>query len=295
MAILMPHREIPSDAVAWGPWEAAVGTAPGEKVAEQLHGWDYSMPLTIGTSVSLDMEAVLRESGIPDPSRLGLLIKVDCSSSFYQQVGVTSLGQAHDGDPLPAQMVVPAGEVADRIVLERAIVLLDAGLTTRPNAATRPGSVLISERAGLRLEGSGSRMAVESADFSDMRWSRSPWKVSISYDDLGVDSFARATSLLLNSSHPAAIAAQDPSQPSFELITSLIKADVIRAHFLKLLTEDREIPVESDDYSVGRVLEEHAQAVFGRRLTDAMVLMKGDPEEAEVLLKSHFNVLGSLI
>ena len=69
---------------------------------------------------------------------------------------------------------------------------------------------------------------------------------------------------------------------------------MIRAHFLKLVTEDREIPVDSDDESVAQILEQHAEAIFNGRLADAIALMRTDPEEAEALLKSHFDVLGSL-
>ena len=294
MTILMPHREIPPTAATWSPWVAAVGAAPGEEVHDQIRGWDYSTRLSLSTSVSLDLNSVLTESGVSDPDRLGFLTKVDCRSSYYQQASVTSLVHAHDGEPVQGQLVIPPGEVADRIVLERAIVLLEGGPVSRPDAATQPGSILLSQRTSVRLEGSGSRMAVEPADFSGMRWSRSPWKVSISYDDIAVDSFAKATSLLLNSSHPAASAAQDPNQGSFQLITSLIKADVIRAHFLKLVTEDREIPVDSDDESVAQILEQHAEAIFNGRLADAIAVMNTDPEEAEALLKSHFDVLGSL-
>lgn len=294
MTVLMPHATIRVEHVQWRPWEAQVGAAEGVVIDEMLHEWDYSSKVRFSTTALADLDAVLEETGIPDPGRLGLLLKVECRSSFYQGVVATPLTEMSMDGVVGASLDVPPGMLGDSILLTRGIVLLEDGPINRPDAPTRRGSKLLEQRMRVRIGGDGSRMSIEQEDFSDTPWPGSPWRIQLDYEDVAQDSYARATAVVVNVAHPSADAMLDPAHPQFGAVANMLKVDVMRAHLLRLASAGEPVPHAPDDDSVAAVLGQFSEVIFDMNLTETFALIKSAPEEFETRLKSHFEYLGGL-
>lgn len=291
MSVLMPHLEVDAELVHWQPWIAKVNGSAGSPVGEQLDGWDYSTKLTFSRSGTVDVDRVLEQSGIPDAARLGVYLKVDCKHSDYMDTHVVPLSEVDEEGLLEATIEVPPGHVAADVRLEAGIVLLADGRTTKARAARKPGSILLRARHSLRLEGVGGRMAIELSEFP-AEWAGSPWRVQIDYDEFAVDSFARSTVLLVNNNHPAADEVLNDKNPQFTRVASLIKADIVRAHLLRVAVAGTPMVPDADEGSVAHQLEIYSELIFASSLADVIARVKSDPEDVEVVLKSHFKYLG---
>lgn len=294
MTILMPHATIRDELVQWRPWEAQVGAATGVVIDDMLHEWDYSSEVRFSTAAVVDLDAVLQEIAIPDAGRLGLLVKVECRPSFYQAVATTSLTSMSMDGLVEASLDVPPGVLAEAIFLTRGIVLLEDGPVNRLDAPTRRGSKLIEQRMRVMLEGDGSRMSIEQADFSGTPWSGTPWRIQLDYEDLAQEAYARATAVVVNVAHPAADAMLDPAHPQFGVVANMLKVDVMRAHLLRLAAAGGPLPHAADEDSVAAVLGQFSEVIFDMNLGETLALLKSEPEEFEARLKSHFEYLGGL-
>ncbi|MGA4668897.1 hypothetical protein ACPCG0_03710 [Propionibacteriaceae bacterium Y1923] len=295
MTTLMPHLELDQDLVDWGPWRVGLGSGPEAEVTEHLVGWDYSVPLTFRRGMTLDVDRALEKIGIPDLNRLGLYLKVDCPESDLQIPTVVPLSDLDDDNSLEATVAVDAGSLAETVFLESGFVLLSEGPTTNARAARRPGSILLRTRQPLRLEGKGGRMSIDVVEFpSPSDWERSPWRIHIDYEDASVDSFAGSTVVQVNDRHPAAEAALDPGHPRFKALSNLLMTDVVRAHLFRFAFDGTPPPSQPDEDSVANQLEIYSRAIFQSSLIDLLARLKSDPEDVEVVLKSHFKYLEGL-
>lgn len=286
----MPHRELTPQSVAWSDWQCRVGDVPAFILGSEIPGWDYSVPMMFSVTARPDMNLVTSLSGVLDPARIGLYVKVECPSSYYVQTFVRPASEAMDG-ALDLTLEVPAGVLAHDLFVERGVVLLQGGHGA-PGAATRPGSRLLRDRHKVQIEGDGSRMAVEIAEFpEDADWGAAPWHVIIDYSDWTLDPYGRATRVLLSSKHPATVHLLDPGSEFFERYSVMIQLDVVRAHLIRAAMDGAEPPTRPDDGSVAAVMDQQCRILLDSDLANVLEEMKSGPEMLETRLKSALGFL----
>lgn len=282
---IYPHRTADPGEVDWGAWwvqrdDQRLPLGP------LLQHWDYAREETVGRTVTVDMDAVLRTAGLENAADLDLLILVDCPATQNRFVGKQTLRGSSKESVFDVSVTLPPGELAAEVELSSHLVL---ARTLRPNAervAYAQGSRLLSsESFRVRLEGDAGRFPTELVSFSRLNYAQAPWTVLAAFDDLN-DSFMSCVRLLINIDHRAGELAADPAAAA--RIGGFLRMDILRlliAHVAaqhEMAAED-----EYDEGTVGRVLDSMCRFLLDRSLGSALNMYKTDPVHFERYLHSR--------
>ena len=284
---VLPHRTARTSTVSWGHWTVSVqGTEP-RPVGDVLEDWDYRTVLRFFLDVEVDRESLVADTGLGPGSRVEIVGLVDCRATnrrFRTRVPLDP-----GTGPFRLEIEVPAGTLADSVVLSAHLVLRSATGPSTPGVAHRPGSRLASgARHPLLLEGTGARFPADAASFRAMGLPTSIWALSTHAESL--DSlFAASTRLWINTDLPQTerlLMADTDSR-----LLRFLQIDIAR-HLLRvassLVTDVEDLEDEWEEGSLGDAVSTLAESALHSDLASMMELVRSDPQWLEGLLQECY-------
>lgn len=286
---LYPHRTADPATVTFGDWwiERAATRAPLPSI---LPGWDYARDELIGTSLTIDHDALLASTGHTSLSDLEVLLLADCASAQRRVVARHPLAAYRAVQDEAFALALPAGQLAGSIKLTAHLVVARDLSISAPRVASARGARLLSSKPRtVALEGEASRFPTEPAAFSELRLPSAPWTLQTTFQDLD-SSFMGAVRLLVNTEHPVGQMLLDST--TVDRVSGLAMADVIRLMVATLA--DYEEQIRGGDFeegSVGHVVDSMCALFLGYGLTPAVQLYENEPVHFDRLLQERVKPL----
>lgn len=254
----------PQRAVLAGDWLIRLSDEP-QRLPAALPYWDYNTDLTLTRPISIDTGVVRDQCGLADDAEFGVAALWNSSGSGMSapaarhQVGTQTLEKEL------LEVRVRGTDLGGTLTLVTHLYLVDPGSTRDPAAPRRPGSVLWSDEASVRLQGDAARFPIDVVDFSkEPLPDRAGWHLQLGRD---LDAAAMGSILLLVNSKNKTVAhaasnAENPRHVD-RIVLSALYADITRAmveHGLSQseFTDDAEFP----DDSLGQVLRDLCGQLF---------------------------------
>lgn len=290
---LYPHRMADAGSVSWHSWWIE-RDGSRSALSAALTGWDYASEETVGISVDLNEEALLKSTGLSSVDELEILAMADCPMIQQRFVAQEPLAGYQSGTTIDTQLRLPRGHVAGSISLSAHLVL---ARTSQPRddqvAYMRGARIHSSVPFTVRLEGTGGRFPTEAVPFSELGWGNAPWSIVCAYDQLS-DSFMGGIRLLINTEHPIGRLSLEATAPPWV-------GRMLRMELIRLLIAEAADQVEAADESafeegsVGLVLEQMCGFFLGRSLKAAVHIYRDDPAYFERLLHDRLDPLSEAI
>lgn len=290
---LYPHRMADGGSVSWHSWWIE---CDGSRLilSSALTGWDYDSEETVGISVDLNEEALLKSTGLPSVDELEILAMADCPMVQQRFVAREPLAGYQSGTTIETQLRLPRGHVAGSISLSAHLVL---ARTSQPRdhqvAYLRGARIHSSVPFTLHLEGSGGRFPTEAVPFSELGFGSAPWSTACAYDQLS-DSFMGGIRLLINTEHPIGRLSLEATAPSW--VGRMLRMELIRL-LIAQVADQVEASDESslEEGSIELVLEQMCRFFLGRSLKAAVRTYRDEPAYFERLLHDRLDPLSEVI
>lgn len=291
---LMPHRYAVDESLVWGPWMVKVGPEAPRLVEGLVDGWDYSTPIQFECQVQVDVDRFLESTGLDSLAPVDIVGTVDCSATLYRAlVGVKASRVLRD-DFLTLKIDVDPSRVAGTIDLGRHVVLSEPLTLSEDGRAHRLGSRLQADRRQrVLLEGAGGRFPTEAVPFSAIGREPAPWDLTIRYSDLH-DTFMGAVRLVVNTEHPAGLAALNPDHPEHPVVVSVMRWDMVRRMLGHIVMTELDLTVLKEEYnpeSVGGAVEALCELYLKRPLMDAVCDFQAGREDFEPMMQARLGLL----
>lgn len=290
---VLPHRPASSDSVEWGPlWLTVNGHR--EPAGDLVDAWDYASETVVDYDVRLDLDMVRSSTGLDETATIAVATKVDCPTALTRLTSAVPY-TGEDGPVTSISLSIPAGSVADAIVITRHLIVLDPPSPAPDGVADRAGARLHeAPRTRVRLEGAGGRFPTEAVPFSELGLEPAAWRVDLTCESLD-NAFLGAVRLIVNTEHPAA-AALDAGHEAHDMILTALRCDVVR-QLLSRLAFDNTLEVDErgyEDGSVGSVLETICDLHLGRDLPSVLELARQDAPGFEMLAQARLGFLSKV-
>jgi hypothetical protein len=258
-----------------------------------LTGWDYASEETVGISVDLDEETLLKSTGLPSVHELEIFVMADCAMIQQRFVARQPLLGYQSDTTIDTQLRLPRGHVAGSVSLSAHLVL---ARTSQPRddqvAYLRGARIHSSAPFTARLEGTGGRFPTEAVPFSELGFGNAPWSIVCAYDQLS-DSFMGGIRLLINTEHPIGRLSLEATAPPWV-------GRMLRTELMRLLIAQAADQVEAADEasfeegSIGLVLDRMCSFFLGRSLKAAVRAYRDEPVYFERLLHDHLDPLSGV-
>ncbi|MGY1703560.1 hypothetical protein ACI79C_03225 [Geodermatophilus sp. SYSU D00697] len=247
---MFPFLRPPDDVVTAGPWSRLTPDG-SELLPDTLLDWDYSTTLSLHRPTSVDGLRLRRLSGLTEDAEVDLSVQWHATSSLLRGLAWRMPLPAEDGFEAPIDFRLPGDDLGGTLELITNITLRTPGSGRSRAAASRPGSVLWSDRQRVLLEGENTLFPIATADFHDLPYpTGAGWYLHIDED---LDGAALGSILLLvNERHEVVMRAVEAAGSPTEAdrrVLSVLRADVLRLLVERALTD--EDLKEETDYSVG--------------------------------------------
>lgn len=284
---LLPHRAANPMAVRWGSWSVSVAGNPPRPVEDLLDDWDYRSGTEFSIDVDVDLQMLDADTGLDAGSEIRVVGLVDCKAT-NRRFSATQVVNAERG-PTHISLMVPAGSMADEVVISAHVVLACTDGPPRPGVAHRPGSRLADgARHRLILEGDGARFPTDAASFRSLGIPGSMWSLSTRAESLA-SMFNSSTRLWVNTDIPetARLLMQDRDTR----MQRFLQIDIAR-HLLgvasTLTVGIEELEDNWDEGSLGEVVSNLAESMLRRDLPSLVELVRTDPQRLEGLLQECY-------
>ncbi len=282
---ILPHRTAGAECVSWGRWLVETDGSSPKPVDQLLRDWDYRTELAFSIAVEVDVDAVHKATGLSSDDLIGLVGVIDCQSAGRRFC--TTL-PCHPGLN-QLEVGVPAGTVADEVVLAAHLVLLEARGHKVPGVAYRSGSRLAEgARERLILEGSGARFPTDAASFRALNLPESMWALKTVAESMS-SVFNGSTKLLINSDIPESMGLLVGDVDS--RLQRFLQIDVAR-HLLQaassLCLDLQELEGEWEEGSIGSVVENLTTNILHSDLVSMVQMLRDDPQTVEALLQECY-------
>lgn len=286
---VFPHRMASQDSASW-TWWVQQGDER-QPCPPLLEGWDYSVPLTIGLSATFKVEEILASTGLGLASQMRAVAVVDCKSTQQRFVGMGELACNGDHASADISVEIPAGAVAQSLILSGALVLTQRAEGVQRVASLRGSRLIEADTSTLLLEGDSGRFPTEPVAFGARGLGPAPWTLMLSYEDVG-DSFMGSVRLLVNTEHPIGKAVLDPKTAS--RYAGLMRADLMRGLIARLWMDDIG-DKEFDENSVAGVVDAMCESLLDCSLHEAMAQFNSDPVSFELLIQRGLDPYRELV
>jgi hypothetical protein len=259
-----------------------------------LTGWDYASEETVGISVDLNEETLLKSTGLSSVDELEILAMADCPMVQQRFVARESLVGHQPGTTIGTQLRLPRGHVAGSISLSAHLVL---ARTSQPRddqvAYLRGARIHSSVPFTVRLEGTGGRFPTEAVPFSEFNFGNAPWSIACAYGQLS-DSFMGSIRLLINTEHPIGRLSLEATAPSW--VGRMLRMELIRLLIAEVADQVEATDESSfEEGSIGLVLEQMCRFFLRRSLKAAVHAYRDQPAYFERLLHDRLDPLSGVI
>jgi len=247
---VFPFLRPPNDVVAAGPWSRLTPDG-AEPLPDALSDWDYSTTLSLHRPLRVDGLRLRLLSGLSEDAAVDLSVQWLATSSALRGRAWRSDLPADDGSEITIDFRLPGDDLGGTLELVTSITLRLPGSGASMAAATRPGSVLWSDRQRVLLEADNALFPIATADFHDLPYpTGAGWYLHVEED---LEAAALGSILLVvNERHDvvmrAVAAASNPSEVDMRVL-SVLRADILRVLVERALTSDD--LTEEGDYAVG--------------------------------------------
>lgn len=251
MTRAFPFLRPPMDVVTTGPWSRLTPDG-GAPLPDALLDWDYDTTLSLFRPMTVDGARIRHLSGLPAEAALDLSVQWFATSSALRGRAWRSALPAVDAHEAAATFELLGGDLGGSLELVTSITLRSSAPGASAAAATRPGSVLWSDRHRVLLQGDNTLFPIAPADFHDLPYpTGAGWYLHIDED---LEAAALGSLLLLvNERHDVVMHALDTAASPTEAdrrVLSTLRSDVLRVlveHALchEDLSDDVEYPVGS--------------------------------------------------
>jgi hypothetical protein len=289
---LFPHRTADPSSVTFGDWwiERNETRSP---LPDFLSGWDYASEESVGTSLTIDFDALFASTGHSSPDDLEVLLMADCASAQRRVVARHKLAGYEAVRSAAFSLVLPPGQLAGSVRLSTHLVIARDLIGSDPRIASRRGARLISSKPrSLILEGDGSRFPTEPAAFSELGLPSAPWTLHVSFQDLET-SFMGAVRLLVNTEHPIGQMLLDGE--TTDRVAGLAMADVLRLLVATVATRGDDVEASNfDEGGVGYVVNSMCVFFLSQGLAASVELYERDPIHFDRLLQERLRPMAKV-
>jgi hypothetical protein len=299
--VALPYQTPSADCWERGPWRRLDGGAEQE-LLNRIDDWDYSVPLSLTSEVTVDVTRLRAESLLSSDDALALIAVWEASSTGIREIGFRQ-ALPGDGDRTFELLVHLDGSLIGGVLtIERQVVLSSAGANPDPLAPRSAGSVILREERGevtsILLEGEAARFPTEVVDFAQLRIAEPEalWYLDMAGADLEQSSLS-AIRLYVNGNHPAVQRALTQDDGIGELVRSVLQWDVARAMIHRALDNDEFV----DDWdgfeeaTLGATLQQLVQRIWpGEDAASLRARREAYPARFEYQLQARLGLFGKL-
>jgi hypothetical protein len=277
---ILPYRVPREDVVQAAGWRLVLedGELP---LPEALPDWDYQMDLHLRRTVTVELDEVRGQCGLPAQAALSLAAVWTATGSNLsgpaRQVRLAGDGTAR----VDLDVRLRGADLGGLLSLDTVLVLAERRPEARASSPRRAGSVLWSDRIELRLQGDAPQFPMAVIDFSLTSFPvDAAWHLQITGD---LDSATMGSLLLLvNERNPVVTTAfQKASRPSQtdRLVLSVVHADAARTMLEHGLSdEDFQDDANFPEGSLGATLLSLFQRIFpDQSITDVRLRRQQSP------------------
>ena len=266
--VVLPYRT--ASAACWtrSPWRRLDGGAEQE-LLDRIEDWDYSVPLSLTSEVTVNVEKLRADSLLSDDDSVVLVAIWEASSTGIREIGCRQALPPEGECTFELLVNLDGSLLGGVLTLERQVVLAAAGASPVPLAARFAGSVILreerSETKSLLLEGEAARFPTEVVDFAQLRIAEPDalWYLDMAGADLEKSALS-AMRLYVNGAHAAVRRALSRDDGTGELVRSVLQWDIARAMIHRALDNDEFVEDWDgfEDGTLGGALQQLAQRVW---------------------------------
>jgi hypothetical protein len=289
----LPYRIPRDDAFKAEPWRLVADDVESP-MPDALAGWDYQMDLHFRRTVSLDLDRVRAESGLPEGCPVLLVAVWTATGSNLRgpgrHVGLSGAGWT----TTTLDFELRGADLGGTLLLDTAVVLADRREDALPSTPRRAGSVLWSDRTTLRLQGDAPMFPMAVIDFARTSFPEgAAWHLQISGS---LENAAMGSLLLLvNEKNVVATAAfKNAAAPrsADRIVLSAVYADTARVMMEHALAQDDFVDgAEFPDDSLGATFLALFDRLFpGRSITDVRLQRTYSPGIFSSELQAAVNI-----
>jgi hypothetical protein len=276
-APISPFRVAGDAVVGVEPWRISDGD---ELLGGRIEHWDPELRLGLDRTVTVDLGALLSETGIDSAADLALAAAWRSTRTRLRAAGTIVALHDRDGDAVTLAIEVPGRLTGGSLQLETMVVRTTAPTADAPLVARRPGSILWRDAVAVELEGQAARFPTSVVDFETIPGldPDASWALEWSPNDLDQPVLG-GLRVLVNARRDAIVAAAGwRSDPASLAIRSMIFFDVARSLVTGALANEEFVTGgrEFEPDTVGRMLSDlldrfwpgAAPAVLARRMAE---------------------------
>jgi hypothetical protein len=286
-----PYRGVAAECVRRGAWQIV---CDGEAVdlGTALEHWDQATDLKLIRQISVNVERVREDAGLPPDARIYLLASWQSELSYLRGTG-TRIELPPDGEVQLFTIDIDlAGQDLSGSVYLRTSLVLGENLPREPLRAYRAGTLLWNDEVRLVLEGAGARFPMELVSFSRSGWqlpAGAAWKLEWDSEALELPVLG-GLRLFLNEDHPRVQKmVTEPDSSEAEVMRETVHFDIGRQLIRGAL--ESEAFLETDDWpedSVGRMISRLLKVRFDREPPAAIRgRMRSSPEQFDAELQAR--------
>ncbi|WP_344665862.1 hypothetical protein [Catenulispora yoronensis] len=277
---MLPYRVPRDDAFKAESWRLVTGDVEAP-MSDALSGWDYQLDLHLRRTVSLDLDRVRSESGLPDDCSVLLVAVWTATGSNLRGPGCRVALTGGGWTTATLDVDLRGADLGGTLLLDTAVVLAERREGARPSSPRRAGSVLWSDRKTLRLQGDAPMFPMAVIDFALTSFPEAAaWHLQIS----GTLENAAMGSLLLlvnekNAVTTAAFTNAGDPRPTDRIVLSAVYADTARVMMEHALAQDEFVDeAEFPDDSLGATFLALFDRIFpGRSIADVRLQRAHSP------------------
>lgn len=262
----------PQEAAAIEDFLFTIGEVELAPDATEGQAWDYESPVSCSVSISIDLEEILRGSGLSDHNKSADAVQPKIAAGLTWFSSATKLRGAGELKPVEngkntLSVTVDGAELGGLFVVKAVIALTeDLEPSSGTLAPQSHGSILwTSEELELPLEGRGARLAMTPLNFKDagIQPADAMWLVQLA-DNLEAP-VASGIRVLVNTSNPVTRSMLDKlSAPEAAFWQKELEADITNLLIHHGITHLQPVDLESDPEigSLEETIRNTASALF---------------------------------
>lgn len=293
--VAFPTLTLPDDCISPSQWEIVALDGTVLPLRDHLPDWDYSVPVSVRRSLSLDWSRVTDALDCGDDVTLSVILNVGTGPGRLPR-SILHRTKAHvsfDRPEAAFALKLRGDQLSSVVELTLDIILHAPSNRSGVLSPARAGDRLWKETVRMRLEGEEPRFPIEVADFGSLLGrsaaARSPWYLHWSPRDWSRD-FHGSMRLYLNRDHKDLIARVESEEA--DVLRSLM-ADVM-GQVCECLVRDGEAGVQiqaCEDGSLGKQARQWLELAFPRfDLDQARAILETRPGE----FRAAFQAIASI-